>query len=66
MMNTVTTQKRLVTLVARAALIGVAVHCIEGDFYREVFIATKWALTREFTDLDSLEAWLDRVTGKAA
>jgi hypothetical protein len=58
--------KRLSTAIARAALVGVIVHRIEGDFLPEVFIATKWALTREFTDLDALEAWLDRVTGKPA
>jgi hypothetical protein len=58
--------KRLSTAVARAALKGVIVHRIEGDFLPEVFIATKWALTREFTDLGALEAWLDRVLGKTA
>jgi hypothetical protein len=58
-------EKRLTTAIARAALVGVTVHRIEGDFVREVFIATKWALTREFTDLDSLEAWLDIVTGQS-
>lgn len=58
--------KRLSTAIARAALVGVIVHRIEGDFLPEVFIATKWALTREFTDLSALEAWLDRVTGKTA
>ena len=47
------------------ALVGVTVHRIEGDFLPEVFIATKWALTREFTDMDALAAWLTRVTGSA-
>jgi hypothetical protein len=58
--------KRLSTLIARAALVGVIVHRIEGDFLHEVLIATKWALTREFTDMDALEGWLDRVTGRPA
>jgi hypothetical protein len=58
--------KRLSTLIARAALVGVIVHRIEGDFVPEIFIATKWALTREFTDIGALESWLDRVTGKRA
>ena len=58
--------KRLSTLTARSALVGVIVHRIEGDFVPEVFIATKCALTREFTDMDALDAWLTRAIGKPA
>ena len=61
-----TQMKRRANAVALGALHGVTVYCIEGDFQKEVFIATKWALTREFTDLDSLETWLHRVTGRQA
>lgn len=56
--------KRLSTLVARAALVGVIVHRIESDFGGEEFIATKWALTKSFSSMDALEAWLDKVIGQ--
>ena len=59
-------RKRLATLCARAALAGVTLHHIEGDFVPSVFVVSRWALTREFTDLDAVERWLDLVTGKKA
>lgn len=55
--------KRLATLVARAAMAGVTVHRIESDFGGEEFIATKWALTKSFSSMDALQAWMDRVSG---
>jgi hypothetical protein len=58
--------KRLSTLIARAALVGVIVHRIESDFGGEEFIASRWALCKSFSSLDALEAWLNRVTGKTA
>ena len=67
--QSVAPDKRLATLMARAALVGVTVHCFEGDFGGKIFIATKWALTKNFSGtyaLEELEAWLDRVTGKPA
>lgn len=57
--------KRLSTLIARAALVGVIVSRVESDWAGEEFIATKWALTKTFSSMDGLEAWLDRVDGKA-
>ena len=57
-------RKRLATLAARAALSGVTLHHIEGDFVPDLFIVSRWALTREFTNLDDVEAWLDMITGK--
>lgn len=57
--------KRLCTLIARAALVGVTVHRIESDFGGEEFIASKWALCKSFSTMDALEAWLDRVVGKS-
>lgn len=56
-------QKRLTTLTARAALAGVTLHHAEGDFVPHLFIVSRWALTREFTDLDAVDRWLDLVTG---
>ena len=64
--TTTVDQKRLATLTARAALAGIAMHHIEGDFVPDIFLVTKWALTREFTDLDAVERWLDMVTGRKA
>lgn len=58
--------KRLATLTARAALAGVILYHTEGDFVPDIFIVSRWALTREFTDLDAVEAWLDLVMGKKA
>lgn len=59
-------QKRLTTLTARAALAGVILHHTQGDFVPHLFIVSRWALTREFTDLDAVERWLDLVTGAKA
>lgn len=57
--------KRLATAIARGALHGIIIHRIESDFGGEEFVASKWALCKAFSSLDALEAWLDRVTGKA-
>lgn len=56
--------KRVATLQARAALSGIALHHVEGENGRPVYIATKWALTKQFESLDEVEAWIDRVTDK--
>ena len=56
-------QKRLATLTARAALLGVTLHHIEGDFVPHLFIVSRWSLTRGFTRLDDVDAWLDIVSG---
>ena len=40
-----------------------------GDVLRrgnEVYVVSKWALTRELRSLEEVEQWLDRVTGKTA
>ena len=57
-------QKRLATLQARAALAGVVVNAMENDHGSKVFIVSKWAMTRELPDIDSLESWLQRVGGE--
>lgn len=59
-------RKRLATAQARAALAGVTVALIEGDNGGPELIASRWALTKRFSDLAELETWLDRVTGEAA
>lgn len=57
-------QKRVATLRARAALVGVALHAIDGDRGVPIYVASRWAMTRQFESLSDLESWLDRVTGK--
>lgn len=59
------TRKAFSTAQARAALRGVSIHCIEGDFGVQ-FIATQWARTKHFDDLAEVEAWLERVDGRRA
>ena len=56
--------KRLATLTARAAPVGIVLHSIDGDDGRPLYIASRWALTRSFSDLGEVDAWLTRVTGK--
>jgi len=56
--------KRWANLQARAALAGIAAHRIERDG-AEVYLVSRWALSREFTSLDDLERWLDQVGGRA-
>lgn len=51
------------TLKARAALAGVTVHTLQDDRGRPEYIATRWAMTKAFSSLDELAAWLDRVAG---
>lgn len=59
-------QKRLATLSARAALAGVVLYIIEGDFGKTVYIVSRWNLTRQLDSLDAVQAWLDQVTGARA
>ncbi len=58
--------ERLATAKARAALAGITLHAIEGDDGRPELIASRWALTKSFRDLEEVERWLSTVTGKAA
>lgn len=56
-------RKRFSTLCARAALAGITLRHLEGDFGPNLFIVSKWTLTRQFTEMRELEKWLDMVTG---
>ena len=58
--------KRLTTAQARAALLGFTLHQIEDDHGIEVFIISRWALTRELRDLEEVEQWLDRIEGRTS
>jgi len=57
--------KAFATLQARAALAGVVLHRLEDDRGREVFVVSRWAMTRQLDSLQEVDAWLTRVTGKA-
>lgn len=56
--------KRFATAQALAALHGVTLYRIDGDFGRPIYCATRWAMTRQLDDMDQVEAWLQMVTGK--
>lgn len=58
-------QKRIASLRARAALAGVVMHGIEGDFGDIIFIFSRWAMTRQLDSIEAAERWLDGVTGAA-
>ena len=57
------TNKLFATLQARCALAGATLHQLQNDHGSTVYIVSRWALTRELADLESVGVWLDRVTG---
>ena len=58
-------QKRFATLQAHAALHGIALHRLQGDFSPVIFIATEGPYSRQLDDLDQVGAFLQRRLGKA-
>ena len=58
-------QKKFATCQARAALAGVTLIRLEGDDGRPKFIASRWALTKNFDNINLVDVWLTRVTGAA-
>ena len=54
--NEADTHKRLANLKAQAALIGVVVHQLADG----AFLACRWNLSRDLSDLDALEIWLSQ------
>ena len=58
--------KRFATLQARAALAGVTLHQLEGDFGKQIYVATRWAMTKQLESLSEVEQWLDWVAGQPA
>jgi hypothetical protein len=58
--------KQFATLQARAALAGVQLLRSTDDRGREVFVASRWALTAQFASLAEVEAWLQRFGGLSA
>lgn len=64
-MSTQDDLKRFATLRAIAALSGVTLFRMEGDLQSVVYIATRWAMTKQLDSLDEAATWLSRVAGKA-
>ena len=58
--------KPFANLQAVAALHGVALDQVEGDNGQPLYIATRWAMTKqlETLQLQEVAAWLSMVTGK--
>ena len=50
------------TLLARAALAGISLRCIDDDRGKPVYVATRvdWCVTRQLDDVDALRAFLTR------
>jgi hypothetical protein len=55
--------KREATLKAEVALWGGVLHRIEGDDGAPLWIVSRWAMTRAFTCLEDVSAFVSRVTG---
>lgn len=52
------------TLRAKCALAGIALVVTDDDHGQPLYIVSKWALTKAFSTLEELEAWLSQVTGR--
>ena len=59
-------RKRFNTLQAAAALSGITLHQLEDDHGAPIYIATRWAMTKQLSTLDEVALWLERVTGRAS
>ncbi|MNY55486.1 hypothetical protein D3C86_1914690 [compost metagenome] len=55
--------KQFETLRAECALASVALVASHDERNRTVYVVSRWALTKELPDLDSVRSWLARVTG---
>jgi hypothetical protein len=56
--------KRLATLKARCALVGIALVESTDDHDRPVYVVSRWAMCKQLDSLAAVEQWLLRVTGK--
>jgi hypothetical protein len=66
MMSATLDPKVFATLQAKAALLGVSLVRSTDEHGREVFIVSKWAMTRELSSAHDVERLLGRIGGKAA
>ena len=58
--------KAVATLIARAALVGVALVRSTDDHDRPVFVASRWGLTRQLDSAEAVEKFLKLVGGPGA
>lgn len=65
-MDALSGPKAIVTLQARAALLGIALVPSTDDHDRPVFIASQWGMTRQLDTVEDVEAFLKRVGGSKA
>lgn len=56
-------EKAFATLQAKAALQGVTLVRIVGEQGRDVFIASKWAMSRQFENIEQIDQLLERMSG---
>jgi hypothetical protein len=56
-------EKRLANLTAQAALSGVSLVESTDDRGRTVYVASRWAHTKQLNSLDEVEQWIGRVAG---
>ena len=57
--------KEFANLQAAAALQGATLHRIDDDRGNELFVVSKWNVTRHLPTLEAVAQWLDRLAGKA-
>lgn len=53
------------TLVARCALLGIVLHVIEDDAGAPLFVASRWALTRQMSSTEEVEEFIKLASGQA-
>lgn len=58
--------KAFATLQARAALAGVALSRLDDDRGLPMFVASKWALTRQLASLEEVASFLAKIGGDHA
>lgn len=58
--------KAFATLQAKSALVGVSLVRSTDDQDREIFIVSKWAMTRQLDNVEAVEKLLRRIGGQAA
>jgi hypothetical protein len=57
--------KEFATMQAKAALLGATLCRIDDERGNELFVVSKWHLTRHLPTLEAVAAWLERLEGKA-
>jgi len=63
--NSIAHRKRLDGARARAAIAGVALQVCHQD-HGVVYLACRWNMTREFQDLDQVDAFLEQIGAKGS